>query len=300
MPAFFIAPSLYNLYFRSQMAEEIISNKKPVGKNTPRKPPKKNNYREYLYELRKRMIRSVIAAVLFAMLAFTNQEIVFDKILLVPKTEDFFTNRVLCYIGEKYAIENLCFNAESLTIININMAGQFLTHLYVSLIAGVILSFPFILYQVWSFLAFILKIKNRKTTLATIITGSMLFVTGLLFSYFLIVPLTVNFLGTYFVSGEIQNNVMLGSYISTIASLILGVGVFFELPVFIFFLAKYGIVNPDWLKKQRRIMIVVLLILSAIITPPDIISQIMVCIPLLLLYEVSIVVAKRVYPKEDV
>lgn len=281
------------------MAEEIISNKKPVGKITPRKTPKKRNYRDSLMELRKRMIRSVIAAVLFAVLAFTNQEIIFDKILLAPKTEDFFTNRVLCYIGEKYEIENLCFSAESLTVINVNMAGQFLTHLYVSLIAGVILSFPFILYQTWSFLAFILKIKSRRTTLATIISGSFLFVVGLLFSYFLIVPLTVNFLGTYFVSGEVQNNVMLGSYISTIASLVLGVGVFFELPVFVYFLAKYGIANPAWLKKQRRVMIVVILILSAIITPPDIISQVMVCIPLLLLYEVSIVVAKRVYPKED-
>lgn len=280
------------------MAEEVISNKKPVGKITPRKPPKKRNYRNYLIELRKRMIRSVIAAMLLAVLAFMNQEIIFDKILLAPKTEDFFTNRVLCYIGEKYAIDNLCFSAESLTVINVNMAGQFLTHLYVSLIAGVILSFPFILYQVWSFLAFILKIKSRRATLGTIVSGSFLFVMGLLFSYFLIVPLTVNFLGTYFVSGEIQNNVMLGSYISTIASLVLGVGVFFELPVFVYFLAKYGIANPAWLKKQRRIMIVVLLILSAIITPPDIISQVMVCIPLLMLYEVSIVVAKRVYPKD--
>jgi sec-independent protein translocase protein TatC len=280
------------------MAEEVISNKKPLGKIIPRKPPKKRNYRDYLLELRKRMIRSVVAAVLFAVLAFMNQEIIFDKILLAPKSEDFLTNRALCYIGEKYQIENLCFSAKSLTVINVNMAGQFLTHLYVSLIAGVILSFPFILYQVWSFMAFILKIKNSRTTLATIISGSILFVLGLLFSYFLIVPLTVNFLGTYFVSDEVQNNVMLGSYISTIASLVLGVGVFFELPVFVYFLAKYGIANPAWLKKQRRIMIVVLLILSAIITPPDIISQVMVCIPLLMLYEISIIVARRVYPKE--
>ncbi len=281
------------------MAEEIISNKKPTGKSKPRKVPKKRHYRDYLIELRKRMIRSVLAALLMAILAFMNQNIIFDEILLAPKSEDFFTNRVLCQIGEKYQIDNLCFSAESLKVININMAGQFLTHLYVSFIAGIILAFPFILLQVWSFLAYVLKIKSRRTTLATIVFGSILFILGLLFSYFLIVPLTVNFLGTYFVSSEVQNNVMLGSYISTIASLVLGVGVFFELPVFAFFLAKYGIVSPVWLKKQRRIMIVVLLILSAIITPPDIISQVLVCIPLLLLYEVSIVVAKRVYPKPD-
>ena len=279
------------------MAEEFISSKKKRGKLPPEPgPAKKRNYRDHLMRLRRHLLRSLTAAVLLAILAFANQNIIFDQILLAPKSEDFFTNRVLCHIGEKYQIENLCFSAESLTIINVNMAGQFLTHLYVSLIAGIILAFPYILFEIWTFLAFVLKIKSRRTTVATIISGTILFVLGLLFSYFLIVPLTVNFLGTYFVSREVQNNVMLGSYIGTIASLVLGVGVFFELPVFVYFLAKYGIANPDWLKKQRRIMIVVLLILSAIITPPDIISQVMVCIPLLLLYEVSIVVARRVYP----
>ncbi len=274
---------------------EVISTKKKTGKlHTPKLPPTRN-YRKYLVKFRQHLIRSLIAALLFAILAFVNRPFIFDKILLAPKTDDFFTNKVLCKLGEIYEIDNLCFDAESLTIININMAGQFLTHLYVSIIAGIILAFPYILFEIWSFLAFVLKIKNRRTTIATITLGSFLFVLGLLFSYFLIVPLTVNFLGTYFVSSEVQNTVMLGSYISTIASLVLGVGVFFELPVFIYFLAKYGIVSPQWLKKMRRIMIVVILILSAIITPPDIISQIMVCIPLLLLYEVSIVVAKRVY-----
>ena len=279
------------------MAEEFISSKKKRGKlPSEHGPAKKRNYRDHLMRLRRHLLRSLTAALLLAIIAFVNQDIIFDQILLAPKSEDFFTNRVLCHIGEKYQIENLCFSAESLTIINVNMAGQFLTHLYVSLIAGIILAFPYILFEIWTFLAFVLKIKSRRTTLATIISGTILFVLGLLFSYFLIVPLTVNFLGTYFVSGEVQNNVMLGSYIGTIASLVLGVGVFFELPVFVYFLAKYGIAKPEWLKKQRRIMIVVLLILSAIITPPDIISQVMVCIPLLLLYEVSIVVARRVYP----
>lgn len=274
---------------------EVISNKKKPGKLNPRKLPPKRNYRDHLVNFRKVLIRIVTITMLLAVLAFMNRTFIFDTILLAPKTEDFFTNRLLCFIGERLEIDNLCFDTEALTIINVNMAGQFLTHLYVSLIAGVILAFPYILFELWTFFATILKIKNRKTTIATITAGSFLFVLGLLFSYFLIVPLTVNFLGTYFVSSEVQNTVMLGSYISTIASLILGVGVFFELPVIIFFLAKYGIVGPDWLKKMRRIMIVIILIISAIITPPDIISQIMVGIPLLILYEVSIWLAKRAY-----
>jgi sec-independent protein translocase protein TatC len=275
---------------------EVVSTKKKPGKLHPRKLPPKRNYREYLIKFRMHLIRAIFAALLLAVFAFLNRNIIFDDILLAPKTEDFITNKVLCWIGETYEIANLCFNAASLTIININMAGQFLTHLYVSIIAGIILAFPYILFEIWSFLAFVLKIKNRRTTILTILSGSVLFIIGILFSYFLIVPLTVNFLGTYFVSPEVQNNVMLGSYIGTIASLVLGVGVFFELPVFIYFLAKYGIVSPDWLKKMRRMMIVVILILSAIITPPDVISQIMVCIPLLILYEISIWVAKRVFP----
>lgn len=277
---------------------EVVSTKKNKGKQPPKNPLPKHNYRDYLNRLRRHLIRSVLAASLLAVLAFMNRHIIFDQILLAPKSEDFITNRLLCMIGEKYNIDNLCFSAKSLKIININMAGQFLTHLYVSAVAGIILAFPYILYQIWSFLAFVLKIENRRTTLATIVFGSILFVLGLLFSYFLIVPLTVNFLGTYFVSGDVQNHVMLGSYIGTIASVILGLGVFFELPVFVYFLARYGILSPVWLAKQRRIMVVVLLIISAIITPPDIISQIMVCIPLLLLYEISIVVARRVYPRE--
>jgi len=275
---------------------EVTSTKKNTGKLNPPKPPKKRSYHDYLMMIRRHLIRAIIVALLLAILAFMNRPFIFDKILLAPKSNDFITNKILCRIGEKWEIENLCFNAESLTIINVNMAGQFLTHLYVSIIAGIILAFPYILFEIWTILAFFLKIKNRRTTVATITAGSFLFVLGLLFSYFLIVPLTVNFLGTYFVSSEVHNTVMLGSYIGTIASLILGVGVFFELPVFIYFLAKYGIVSPEWLTKMRRIMIVVILALSAIITPPDIISQIMVGIPLLLLYEVSIWVARRVYP----
>ncbi|MCF8367205.1 MAG: twin-arginine translocase subunit TatC [Bacteroidales bacterium] len=276
---------------------EVISTKKNPGKAKPVKNNPGRGYRNYLLMLRKHLIRSSLAILLFAILAFMNRGFIFDTILLAPKGENFITNKALCWIGERWDIDNLCFNAGSLTIINVNMAGQFLTHLYVSVVAGVILAFPYILFEIWTMLAFFLNIKNRRTTIATITFGSILFMLGLLFSYFLIVPLTVNFLGTYFVSTDVKNTVMLGSYIGTIASLILGVGVFFELPVFIYFLAKYGIVSPAWLVKMRRIMIVVILIVSAIITPPDIISQIMVGIPLLLLYEVSIQVSKRVYPK---
>ena len=279
---------------------EVDSTKKTKGVLYPRKSQTaagRRNYRQYLIRLRRQMIRSTVVIILLAVVAFMNRSLIFDHILLAPKNPDFFTNVLFCKIGTKFNIPDLCFDASSLKIININMAGQFLMHLYVSIVAGVVVAFPYLLFEIWSFLSFVLSIKSRRTTLITMLVGTLLFVTGLLFSYYLIVPLTVNFLGTYFVSGQVANHVMLSSYIATVASLCLGVAVVFELPVLIFFLARYGIVGPKTLAKQRRIMVVAILAIAAIITPPDVISQIMVAIPLLVLYEISIVVARSVWRK---
>jgi sec-independent protein translocase protein TatC len=277
---------------------EVDSGKKNKIVLHSRKSPMavgRGNYRQHLLRLRRQMIRSAVVIVLLAVVAFMNRGLIFDQILLAPKNPDFFTNVMFCKIGMQFNIPELCFDASALKIINVSMAGQFLTHLYVSIVAGVVVAFPYLLFEIWSFLSFVLNIKSRRTTLVTMLAGTLLFVAGLLFSYYLIVPLTVNFLGTYFVSGQVANHVMLGSYIGTIASLCLGVAVFFELPVFVFFLAHYGIVGPKVMAKQRRIMIVIILIVSAIITPPDIISQIMVGIPLLVLYEISILVARKAW-----
>jgi sec-independent protein translocase protein TatC len=277
---------------------EVITTKKKQTKLHPKKEPKKRNFWEHLEKLRWHIIRSLIAATILAILAFLNRHIIFDSIILAPIDADFPTNVFLCKIGDLLNVDALCFNAEALKIINVSMSGQFLMHLYISFVAGIILTFPYILYEIWSYVSFVLKIRNRLTTVLAISTGTILFVAGLLFSYFLIVPLTVNFLGTYYVSGEVQNHVTLGSYIGTIASLVLGVGVIFELPVFMYFLTKYGLVTPTFLKQKRKYMVVVLLVISAIITPPDVISQIMVCLPLMLLYEISIWVSSRVVKVE--
>jgi len=273
---------------------EVISTKKKQKELHPRKEPVKRNLWGHLEKLRWHIIRSLIAAVVLAILAFVNRHIIFDDILLAPKGVDFPTNVFFCKMGELFNIDALCFNAEALKIINVDMSGQFLTHLFVSLVAGIIMAFPYILFETWSYISAVLKIKNKGATFFTIGVGTILFVAGLLFSYFLIVPLTVNFLGTYFVSDEVLNHVTLGSYIGTIASLVLGVGLIFELPIVIFFLSKYGLVTPAFLKQKRKYMIVILLIISAIITPPDVISQIMVCVPLMMLYEISIWVAASV------
>ena len=274
--------------------EEVWSGKKKPNKE------KVMTFWDHLDDLRKHIIRSLIAIVLLAVFAFLNREIIFDQIILAPSNTNFISNRAMCWLGQKFSIESLCFEPMKLDIININMSGQFMTHMYISAVAGFILAFPYILWEIWRFVQPAMKEKERKYSRGGILISTFLFLIGILFSYYVIVPLTVNFLGTYSVSSSVQNQISLSSYISTVVSLTFAVGVVFELPILIYFLTKIGIVTPDFLKKNRRYMYVVILIIAAIITPPDVFSQTMVAIPLAVLYELSIVVSKREYKKSNV
>jgi len=274
--------------------EEVRSGKKKDSKE------KVMTFWDHLDDLRKHIIRSMIAIVVLAVVAFMNREIIFDQIILAPSSTDFITNRVMCWLGHQISIDSLCFTPMKLDIININMSGQFMTHMYISAVAGFILAFPYILWEIWRFVQPAMKEKEQKYSRGGILISTILFMIGILFSYFVIVPLTVNFLGSYSVSETVHNQISLSSYIGTVVSLTFSVGVVFELPILIYFLTKIGVVTPDFLKKNRRYMYVVILILAAIITPPDIFSQTMVAIPLAALYELSIVVSKRVYRKSYV
>ena len=178
------------------------------------------------------------------------------------------------------------------------MSGQFLTHMYISIVAGFILAFPYILWEIWRFIQPAMYDKEKAYSKGGVFISTLLFLTGILFSFFLIVPLTVNFLGTYQVSQSVANQISLSSYISTVVSVTFAVGIVFELPILVYFLTKVGVLTPDFLKKNRKYMFVILLILSAIITPPDMFSQVLVVVPLIVLYEFSIGVSKRIYKKE--
>ncbi len=278
------------------MPEETTSTKK----NKEKAPEKEMTFWEHLEELRWHIIRSLIAILVLAIVAFISRHFIFDTIILAPKDSDFITNRLLCKLAEILSVKGLCIDNLSLKIINIKMSGQFLVHMYVSLVAGVIVAFPYIIYEIWSFIRPALYSKEKKYTTGAVIVSSLLFILGILFAYFLIVPLTINFLGTYQVSDFVQNNVSLNSYISTVVSVTFGVGLVFELPIFVYFFTKVGLLTPRFMKKNRKYMIVILLIISAIITPPDVFSQIMVVIPLLGLYELSIVISSRVYKKRKI
>ncbi|MDG1902273.1 MAG: twin-arginine translocase subunit TatC [Bacteroidales bacterium] len=271
---------------------EKIKNKKGAGKKE-----KIMTFWDHLDELRWHIMRSLIAIVIFAIIAFVNRRIIFDVIILAPSTSDFITNRALCELGKFLSLNALCIKDLSLKIINIKMSGQFLTHMYISIVSGFILAFPYVLWEIWQFVKPAMKDNERKYSSGGVFISSVLFLMGILFSYFLIVPLTVNFLGTYHVSESVYNQISLSSYINTVVSVTFAVGLVFELPILVYFLTKIGVVTPDFMKKNRKYMYVMMLIVSAIITPPDMFSQILVVFPLIGLYEFSIGVSNRIYRK---
>ncbi|PKP35796.1 MAG: twin-arginine translocase subunit TatC [Bacteroidetes bacterium HGW-Bacteroidetes-17] len=271
---------------------EVNSNKKKQ-----KSPEKEMSFWEHLEELRWHIVRSVIAIFIFAIIAFLNRKLIFDVVILAPKDSNFITNRILCQIADYLSISGLCIGEMSLKIINISMSGQFMTHMYISMIVGLVAAFPYVIYEIWSFINPALHSKEKKYSGGAVISSSLLFMLGVLFSYFIIVPLTVNFFGTYQVSDAVENSISLDSYISTVVSVTFAVGLVFELPIFVYFLTKIGIITPSFMKKNRKYMLVILLIIAAIITPPDVFSQILVVIPLYGLYELSISLSKRVYKK---
>jgi sec-independent protein translocase protein TatC len=252
---------------------------------------------DHLEELRGHIIRSLIAVMVLAIVAFLNRHIVFDTIILAPSTSHFITYTLLCRLGDLLHAPSLCIHGVNLKIININLSGQFLTHMYISAVVGVILAFPYVLWEIWRFVQPAMYAKERRYSRGGLFFSTFLFLTGVVFSYFLIVPIMVNFLGSYSVSSDVVNQITLSSYIGTMTSMLFAVGIVFELPILVYFLTRIGVLTPQFLKKNRKYMVVVLLAVAAIITPPDVFSQMLVFIPLEILYEVSILVSKRVYKK---
>jgi sec-independent protein translocase protein TatC len=178
------------------------------------------------------------------------------------------------------------------------MSGQFSAHIWTSITAGFIMAFPFLIYEVWKFISPALYEKERKHAKAFIIISSFLFFVGVLFGYYIITPLSINFLGSYTVSDQVFNDIDLNSYISLVRASVIASGLIFELPILIYFLTKLGLVTPEFLRKYRKYSLIIVLVLAAIITPPDVASQIIVAIPILILYEISIYISKFVIYKE--
>lgn len=252
-------------------------------------------FMEHLEELRWHLIRSVGAIVFFMIFAFMFINKIFNYIILAPARPDFYTYRVLCKIGEATGITSLCVDKLNFSLMSREVSGQFMMALTSSAIIGLLFAFPYVFWEVWRFIMPGLKNAEKKAARGAVFYVTALFFMGVLFGYYVVAPFAINFLVNYQIDTSIVNQFDIGSYISILATLTLACGVTFQLPIAVFVLTKVGVLTPLFMRTYRRHALVVILIVAAIITPsPDMISQILVAIPLYILYEVSILVAVRV------
>ncbi len=257
-------------------------------------PEAEMSFLDHLEELRWHLIRSTLAVVILGFAAFIAKDFIFDTLIFGPKSADFPTYKIFCKILGPIGIDLFCFTELPFTVQSRTMSGQFSAHIWTSITVGIIAAFPYVLYEFWKFISPGLKENERNHSQGFILVASLLFFVGVLFGYYVITPLSLNFLGSYQVSEQVLNEFDLDSYISLLKTSVLACGLIFELPILIYILTKVGLVTPEFLIKYRKYSLIVVLMLSAIITPPDVASQIIVSIPILLLYELSIIISRRV------
>ncbi|MFN3969297.1 twin-arginine translocase subunit TatC [Flavobacterium sp.] len=266
-----------------------------------RKPVGEMSFLDHLEELRWLLVRSTLAIVIIACACYFIDDYIFDQIIFGPKDPNFITYRFFCQLTRFFGVDDsyACATEFAFIIQNTEVGGQFSIYLWILITAGFILGFPYILYEFWRFISPALYEKERKNAALFIIVSSLLFFIGVLFGYFVIVPLSINFFANFNVSQAVVNQFTIDSYISMIKTSVVASGLVFELPIIIYFLTKLGLVTPAFLRKYRRAAIVIILIVAAIVTPPDIPSQVVVSIPILILYEVSILISAVVVKKEQ-
>lgn len=255
----------------------------------------------HLEALRWHLVRCSLVIVVLAGVAFCYPEILFGKILLGPSKSDFFTYTFLCDLSHKWDMgETLCVGELKFDIKSYTLMGQFSLAMWGSIVAGIIAAFPYVLWEIWRFIKPALKEKEAKAASGFIVSATALFLSGVLFGYYVVSPMAIVFLGNFQVDPSLETVPSLDSYISLLTTLVLLMGLVFELPIIIYFLAKFGIITAAFMQKHRKHAVIVILIVSAVITPTtDIMTQMLVAVPLWVLYEVSIVVAKRVEVRRE-
>lgn len=262
----------------------------------------------HINALRWHLVRSVLVVVTLGVAAFFFPDLLFGKIIMGPLDSNFFTYTFLCDLSHKWGMgDALCFgNFEfAKRIINTDFTGQFMLQMWVSLVAGIVVAFPYVLWELWRFIKPALKEKEVRSARGFIFYATALFLTGIFFSYYVVSPMAVYFLGNFSIltpipnGPSITNYFTIDSYISLVTTLVLLMGIVFELPILIYFLARLGIITAGFMRKYRKHAIVVILIVAAVITPTtDIFTQMLVAVPLWMLYEASVFVAKRVEKKK--
>ena len=248
---------------------------------------------DHLEELRRRLFISVAAVFAAAAVLFVKKDWVFDAVLFAPRNPDFVSYRAWCALSHAVGSgDALCVDNMAYELINTTMLGNFSAHIVVSLVGGLVLAFPILIHQLWAFVRPALRSGERRAARGAGLSSSLLFLLGVAFGYFLIAPLSLQFLGNYEL-GDVASRIAVMSYVKTVASITLAAGIVFQLPVFVYFLSKAGLVTAPMLKSYRRHALVGILALSAVITPPDVTSQILVSLPVLVLYELGIWIARR-------
>lgn len=255
------------------------------------------SFLDHLEALRFHLLRSVAAVLVFTVIAFLAKSIVFGIIILGPSKVDFFTYRVLCDIANSLNVPALCIDDLPFTIQSRQMTGQFSMHMTSSLVVGFIVAFPYVFWEFWRFISPGLYDKEKNAARGAVFFVSFLFFLGASFGYYILAPLSINFLSNYQLDPSILNEFDISSYVTTLVMLVLASAIMFQLPVVIYFLSMSGLVTSKMLKAYRKHSIVVILIISAIITPPDVISQLLISMPIMVLYEVGISIAKRLEKK---
>ncbi|MBK6627470.1 MAG: twin-arginine translocase subunit TatC [Flavobacteriales bacterium] len=256
---------------------------------------KEMTFLEHLEELRWTLMRSAVVILAAMLVAFFWKELVFDTIILAPRDPGFITYRALCALSQRLGLgDALCIRDLGFELQNISMSGQFLTHLKVSFVAGLVAASPYVLWEVWRFIAPGLNERERRAARSAVVFAGLLFLLGVTFGYYVIAPMSIQFLGGYKVSEAVRNTIALDSFIGTMTSVPLWTGVMFQLPLAVLMLARLGLMSAAVMRTYRRHAFVGILVVAAVITPPDVTSQILVSLPLLALYEVSILLAARV------
>jgi sec-independent protein translocase protein TatC len=250
---------------------------------------------EHLNALRSHLIRAAIAILLFTSTAFYFNEFIIDTVIFGPKDPNFWTYRMMCKMGELLHMDGWCVSEFDFTIISTELGGQFNLMINSCIVTGIVFGFPYLLWELWRFIKPALHEKEKQAASGFVFYASFLFMLGILFGYFIIAPLSVKFLAGFSVSNDIKNTFSIDSYLSTVLTLTLGSGIVFELPILIYILVSLSILSATFMRKTRRYAIVLILIIAAIITPtPDAITMGVVAFPLLMLYEVGILVASGV------
>ena len=251
----------------------------------------KQSFWDHLDILRASLVKIAAVTAVFVVVAFFFKEALFS-VILAPKDADFITYRWLYFFSGWVTDEQA--QDFYVKLINTGLAQQFMIHMKVAMCTGVLCASPYILYQLFRFVSPALYANERKYVVRVVGYGYIMFMVGVLISYFLIFPLAFRFLGTYQVSDQVENMISLQSYISTLLMMSLAMGIVFEIPILSWLFAKLGFISADFMRRYRRHAVVIILVVAAIITPTsDVFTLLLVSLPMWLLYEVSILIVKR-------